>query len=51
MGILALKSLNQDPTLFEKKLISIQGPDGSWGGNTYFSAMALIALDPQFQVF
>ena len=51
MGILALKSLDQDSSILENKLISMQDPDGSWDRNTYFSAMALIALDPQFQVF
>lgn len=47
MGILALKSIERDSTSYEYKLISLQELNGSWEGNTYFSALALIALHSQ----
>jgi hypothetical protein len=50
MSILALKSINQDTSLYEKKLAAMQDPSGSWEGNTYFSAMSLLALSPNPQL-
>jgi squalene cyclase len=47
MGILALKSMEQDTTSYQDKLVSLQESDGSWEGNTHFSALALTAINSQ----
>jgi len=47
LGILALRAVNQDTSILENKLADMQKSDGSWEGNSYFSAMSLLAVSPK----
>jgi len=44
-GLLTLNALGQDEPLAATRLRALQGDDGSWSGNPYHTAIALLALD------
>ncbi len=43
-GLLALRTIGQDDTLARARLIAMQGGNGGWANNPYFTAVALMAL-------
>jgi hypothetical protein len=42
-GLCALHALGQEDVAAAARLATLQAPDGSWGSNPYFTAMALMA--------
>jgi hypothetical protein len=44
-GLIALHALGEEDAEARAELFSMQGPDGSWDGNPYLTAIAWMALD------
>ena len=44
-GLIALHALGEEDAEARAELFSMQGPDGSWNGNPYLTAIACMALD------
>lgn len=47
-GLVALQALGEADEAARIRLLARQAPDGSWGGNVYYTAMTLLALEGRF---